>query len=191
VTLARAGSKPCGVRVVFVENDDSFSFNVVDLLPPGVELVRGSAAARAVRGADVVIIGPGPTDPHRAGLVGLVHQVLDAKTPMVGICLGHQALGLACGATVTRSTPAHGKIARMHVEGSRFLPPGQHEVMRYHSLSLSTVKAPLRVTGSLDDGTVMAVEHESLPVLGLQFHPDSYATPGGRGFIDAFFRSLT
>ena len=190
MTLARAGSKPCGVRVVFVENDDSFSFNVVDLLPPGVELVRGSAASRAVRGADVVIIGPGPTDPHRAGLVTLVQQVLDAKTPMVGICLGHPALGLACGAEMTRSTPAHGKVARMRVEGSRFLPAGHHEVMRYHSLSLSAVQPPLKVTGTLDDGTVMMVEHETLPVLGLQFHPDSYATPGGRGFIDAFFRSL-
>jgi anthranilate synthase/aminodeoxychorismate synthase-like glutamine amidotransferase len=190
VTLDLAGSKPCGVRVVFVENDDSFSFNVVDLLPSGVELVRGSAAAHAVVGADVVVIGPGPTDPHRAGLVTLVHQVLIAKTPMIGICLGHQALGLACGALVQRSTPAHGKVARMHVEASRFLPAGQHEVMRYHSLSLSAVKGPLKVTGWLDDGTVMAVEHETLPVLGLQFHPDSWATPGGQGFIDAFFRSL-
>ena len=190
MTLAWTGSKASGVRVVFVENDDSFSFNVVDLLPPGVELVRGTAAERAVTGADVVVIGPGPTDPHRAGLVTLVRQVLDAKTPLLGICLGHQALGLACGATLQRSTPAHGKVARMRVEGSRFFPAGEHQVMRYHSLSLSTVPSPLRVTGRLDDGTVMAVEHESLPVLGLQFHPDSYATTGGRGFLDAFFRSL-
>lgn len=178
------------VRVVFVENDDSFSFNVVDLLPAGVEVVRGVAALEAVRHADAVVLGPGPTDPERAGLVSLVRQVLTAQTPLLGICLGHQALGLAFGATLVRSTPAHGKVATMQVEASRFLPAGAHEVMRYHSLSLTEVPAPLRVTARLDDGTVMAVEHESLPVLGLQFHPDSYATPGGRGFIDAFFRSL-
>jgi anthranilate synthase component II len=178
------------VRIVFVENDDSFSFNVVDLLPAGVEMVRGTVAAKAASEADVVVIGPGPTDPQRAGLITLVRQVLAARTPLLGICLGHQSIGLACGAGLVRSLPAHGKVADMLVEGSRFVPPGQHEVMRYHSLSLSDVKPPLRVTGRLHDGTVMVVEHESLPVLGLQFHPDSYATPSGPALIDAFFRSL-
>lgn len=178
------------MRVVFVENDDSFSFNVVDLLPRGVEVVRAADAPARVEGADVVVIGPGPTDPRRAGLVSLVERTVRAGTPLLGICLGHQALGLALGASLVRSTPAHGKVATMEVSGSRYLPAGRHEVMRYHSLSLSEVPAALRVVGRLDDGTVMAIEHPSLPLLGLQFHPDSYATPRGHEFVDAFFRSL-
>lgn len=176
------------MHVVFVENDDSFSFNVVDLLPAGVEIVRG--ARRFDHTADVVVIGPGPTDPSRAGLVELVQRLVASKTPVLGVCLGHQALALAFGATLVRSTPAHGKVATMLVSGSRFLPPGRHEVMRYHSLSVTNLPAPLKVVGQLDDGTVMAIEHETAPFLGLQFHPDSYATPRGREFVDAFFRSL-
>ncbi|MBM4778313.1 MAG: aminodeoxychorismate/anthranilate synthase component II [Archangiaceae bacterium] len=177
------------MRVVFVENDDSFSFNVVDLLPEGVEVVRGPTPS--VLSADAVVIGPGPTDPHRAGLVQLVKQLVTAEVPVLGVCLGHQALGLAFGATLVRSTPAHGKVATMQVSGSRFLPSGRHEVMRYHSLSVTNLPAPLRVVGRLDDGTVMALEHETAPFLGLQFHPDSYATPRGPEFVEAFFRSLS
>lgn len=176
------------MHVVFVENDDSFSFNVVDLLPEGVEVVRGPRALPA--SADVVVIGPGPTDPIRAGLVELVERLVVAKTPVLGVCLGHQALAVAFGATLVRSTPAHGKVATMQVSGSRFLPAGRHEVMRYHSLSVTNLPPPLKVVGHLDDGTVMAIEHETAPFLGLQFHPDSYATPRGREFVEAFFRSL-
>lgn len=176
------------MRVVFVENDDSFSFNVVELLPAGVEVVHGPG--RLAPSADVVVIGPGPTDPVRAGLVELVQTLVASRTPVLGVCLGHQALGLAFGATLVRSTPAHGKVATMQVSGSRFLPAGRHEVMRYHSLSVTNVASPLKVVGRLDDGTVMAIEHETAPFLGLQFHPDSYATPRGREFVETFFRSL-
>ncbi len=181
------------MTVLFVENDDSFSFNVVDLLPEGVAVVRGGTdeALRAVDSAQVVVIGPGPTDPTRAGLVTLVHRALTRGVPLLGVCLGHQALGLAFGATLHRSTPAHGKVATMHVSASRYLPLGTHRVMRYHSLSLTDVPSPLSVTARLDDGTVMAIEHQTLPVLGLQFHPDSFATQNGQAFVDAFFRSLS
>jgi anthranilate synthase/aminodeoxychorismate synthase-like glutamine amidotransferase len=154
-------------------------------------VVRTAEAADRLSSADVVVIGPGPTDPHRAGLVSLVSRSLERGLPLLGICLGHQALGLALGATLIRSTPAHGKVATMTAQGSRFLPDGAHAVMRYHSLSLTGVPAPLHVTARLADGTVMAVEHATRPVLGLQFHPDSFGTPDGRAFVDAFFQSLS
>lgn len=179
------------MAVLFVENDDSFSFNVVDLLPAGTHVVRTADAAEALAHASGVVIGPGPTDPHRAGLVSLVSRALDRGLPVLGICLGHQALGLALGARLVRSTPTHGKVALATATGSRFLADGQHEVMRYHSLSLVDVPQPLVVTARLDDGTVMAVEHPTRPVLGLQFHPDSFGTPRGRAYVDAFFRSLS
>lgn len=176
--------------VLFVENGDSFSFNVVELLP--VETVvrgHGEPLGDALAQCRAVVIGPGPTDPERAALVELVHEVVGAEKPLLGICLGHQAIGLAFGAQLVRSTPTHGKVASMTVADSRYLPAGRHEVMRYHSLSVTGVASPLRAVAALDDGTVMAVEHETLPILGLQFHPDSYATPGGRALVDAFLRA--
>jgi anthranilate/para-aminobenzoate synthase component II len=123
--------------------------------------------------------------------VSLAARALELGVPLLGICLGHQALGLALGARLVRSTPAHGKVAVMTARGSRYLPDGPHEVMRYHSLSLTDVPAPLEVTAHLADGTVMAVEHHSRAALGLQFHPDSFGTPLGRAYVDAFFRSLS
>jgi anthranilate synthase/aminodeoxychorismate synthase-like glutamine amidotransferase len=151
--------------------------------------------AIAALGPDAIVLGPGPGEPADAGITIPVIKRFGASVPILGVCLGHQAIGEAYGGDVIRAPRGvmHGKTSRVQHDGTGLFAgiDSPAEVMRYHSLSLSAVKAPLRVTGTLDDGTVMAVEHETLPVLGLQFHPDSYATPGGRGFIDAFFRSLT
>ncbi len=174
--------------VLFVENGDSFSFNVVELLPHDTVVVpHGADLRETLERSRAVVIGPGPTDPRRAGLVELVGEIVRAGKPLLGICLGHQAIGLAFGAQLVRATPTHGKTAEMTVTTSRYLAPGRHEVMRYHSLALKNVAPPLRTSAALDDGTVMAIEHETLPILGLQFHPDSYATPDGRRFVTGFF----
>ena len=185
------------MRVAFVENNDSFSWNVLDALPverAQVTVVRGGRpeATRALEGAEALIIGPGPMDPERAGLLELVRAAAERRLPTLAICLGHQALGLCFGARVVRSRPAHGKRASATFTASRRFPGvvGAVEVMRYHSLSLEQVREPLEVIASLDDGTVMAVEHRTLPMAGLQFHPDSHGTPRGRELLDAFFRSL-
>jgi anthranilate synthase/aminodeoxychorismate synthase-like glutamine amidotransferase len=175
--------------LLFVENNDSFSWNVLERLPFPREAVRVVSAADALRSLDgitEVVVGPGPMDPVRAGLIPLVHEVARRGLPFLGVCLGHQALGLAFDAELTRVTPAHGKRAVARFEASRRWPTiqGDVEVMRYHSLALAQVKSPLRVVASLDDGTVMAIEHESLPMAGVQFHPDSFGTPRG----EAFFR---
>ncbi len=183
--------------LVFVENHDSFSWNVLDLLPVAeaeVRVVEGDTPeARAAVEApetNVVVIGPGPMDPIRAGLVDLVERAARRRVPTLGICLGHQALGLAYGATLVRSTPAHGQRARVHFSDSRHFINGDFDAMRYHSLSLGEVKGPLRALAHLADGTVMAVEHATLPMAGLQFHPDSHGTPRGRELVEAFFRSI-
>jgi anthranilate synthase/aminodeoxychorismate synthase-like glutamine amidotransferase len=187
------------VRVLFLENHDSFSMNVVDCLPvdrrevlirPGREVAED---ALALSGVDVVVIGPGPTDPVRAGIVDVVRRAAAGRIPLLGICLGHQALGLAFGAELIRVAPVHGKPCPVEFSPSRLFPGlrGRATMMRYHSLALTRVPAPLRVFAQTDDGVVMAVEHESLPMAGLQFHPDSYASPRGPELLAAFFGAVT
>lgn len=185
-------------RVVFLENGDSFSWNVIDALPFEREQIQivpaGDLAevSRALPGAHALVLGPGPTDPVRAGLLGWVERAAALGVPLLGICLGHQAVGLAFGASLKRVTPCHGIVDEVRFSPSRCFPgcaPVQ-AVMRYHSLALDDVRPPLRVIARNREGLVMAVEHETLPVAGLQFHPDSYASPGGRELLAAFFRGL-
>ena len=186
------------MRILFLENDDSFSWNVVECLPfdRGQVVVRpgreAAADSRAFDGIDAVVVGPGPTDPLRAGIVGLIYAAAHARLPLLGICLGHQALGLAFGASLVRVHPTHGKRSTIVFGTSRLLPRfrGPETVMRYHSLALAGVAAPLQVIAETEDGLPMAIEHGSLPMLGLQFHPDSYATPRGREMVAAFFEAV-
>lgn len=186
------------VRVLFVENDDSFSLNVVESLPvdrkdvvlrPGREVARDLAS---LDGVDLVVIGPGPTDPVRAGIVGVVQAAALRRLPLLGICLGHQALGLAYGATLVRVPPVHGKPSAITFSRSRLFPSflGRETMMRYHSLALTGIVAPLHIIAETDDGIAMAIEHESLPMAGLQFHPDSFASPRGKELIADFFECL-
>lgn len=186
------------MRVLFLENDDSFSWNVIDRLPVERSRVvihsgRDRAGFRAQLGqVDVVVIGPGPLDPGRAGLDGVVTEAAARRLPVLGLCLGHQAIGLTYGATLLRTEPCHGKRSLALFRASRSFPgiAGPVDVMRYHSLSIAGLRPPLRVVAVTQDGIVMAVEHESLPIAGVQFHPDSFATPRGEEILAAFFRSL-
>ena len=188
------------MRVLFLENQDSFSWNVIDALPvkrEDVAIFSGHPSSTATQQPrltdyDCLIIGPGPTDPVRTGLIEIVHEATRLELPTLGICLGHQAIGLAFGAQLVRTDPCHGKRSIVTFQGSRSFPAigGSRTVMRYHSLSLAGVKSPLKSVASTSDGIPMAIEHESLPIAGFQFHPDSYATEDGREMFASFFASM-
>lgn len=169
---------------------------MIDTLPvprEQVQVCRASEAAAQLEDAHLLVLGPGPTDPLRAGLVDLVHLAAVRRLPVLGVCLGHQAIGLAFGAELARGQPVHGKVSRIELAPSRLMPgvDGSQEVMRYHSLRVEKLPSSLHVLARSSDGAVMAVEHEELPMLGLQFHPDSYATPAGAKMISAFFRAVS
>ena len=186
------------MRLLFLENQDSFSWNVIESLPfdrgdiyiqPGRDV---AANLHMIEDFDAVVVGPGPTDPTRANIIDVIHAAAQAHRPLLGICLGYQALGLAFGAKLIRTHPTHGKLSTITFQSSRLFPGfrGPQIVMRYHSLSLAEVVSPLKVIASTADAIPMAIEHESLPMAGLQFHPDSYATPRGKEMIARFFEAV-
>jgi anthranilate synthase/aminodeoxychorismate synthase-like glutamine amidotransferase len=185
-------------RVLFVENGDSFSYNVLDALPvPRRDAVvltpEESLAFLRHEEPRWAVIGPGPFDPREAGLLPVVATLAAREIPTLGICLGHQAIGMHFGAMLRPVEPHHGVRDAIRLEPSRLLPHfrGTTTVMRYHSLALVDPLPPeLRLVARGSDGTIMAVEHESLPMLGLQFHPDSFATVSGEAMVRDFVRAV-
>ena len=142
-----------------------------------------------------IVISPGPGTPARAGrIVDLIR--LDKRTPLLGVCLGHQAIGEAFGAHVVRgSRPVHGKVTEVRHDGEGLFAgcPAPMQTARYHSLIVDRATLPraLRVDAETPDGVVMAVSHRERPVYGIQFHPESYGTTGGDQIIINFLRGAT
>ncbi|ATL71370.1 aminodeoxychorismate/anthranilate synthase component II [Nocardia terpenica] len=185
------------MRVLVVDNYDSFVFNLVQYLGQlGVEATvwrnddpHLADPDRVVRDFDGVLISPGPGTPDRAGAsIDLVHVCTRAGTPLLGVCLGHQAIGAAFGATVTRAPELlHGKTSSVFHIGAGVLAglPDPFTATRYHSLTVleHTLPAELEVIGRTDSGIVMAVRHRTLPIHGVQFHPESVLTQGGHRML--------
>jgi anthranilate synthase/aminodeoxychorismate synthase-like glutamine amidotransferase len=145
---------------------------------------------------DGILLGPGPCAPDDAGITLEVIAKLGGAVPLLGVCLGHQAIGQAFGARVVRAPrPMHGKVSAIDHDGTGLfadLPPG-FAAGRYHSLCLDpgTLPACLRVTArAADDGVIMAIEHRSQPTLGVQFHPESILTPGGPRLLHRWLGAL-
>ncbi|MEV0947011.1 aminodeoxychorismate/anthranilate synthase component II [Rhodococcus sp. NPDC049939] len=184
------------MKILVVDNYDSFVFNLVQYLGQlgtGVVVWRnddpnltGSAAiAAAASDFDGILLSPGPGTPQRAGAtIDLVKASAEAKTPLLGVCLGHQAIGAAFGATVDRAPELlHGKTSIVHHDDGGVLAglPDPFTATRYHSLTVleDTIPDELEVTAHTDSGVVMAMQHRELPIHGVQFHPESVLTEGG------------
>lgn len=181
-------------RLLLLDNFDSFSFMLADRLRVAgadVIVVRNDAldVAEALGGHDGIVISPGPGGPGDAGIsVDLARACVVKARPLLGICLGHQALALACGGTVARVPPMHGKIASVtHDDSGLFFGlPSPIEATRYHSLAVTALTDTLLANAWSEDGTVMAMRHASAPAHGIQFHPESIATVQGDRLIAAF-----
>ncbi|HEY7756462.1 MAG TPA: aminodeoxychorismate/anthranilate synthase component II [Actinomycetota bacterium] len=175
--------------ILVVDHYDSFTYNLVQLveaLGERTEVVKSDAEpaeSLVERDAAAVILSPGPGRPEDAGCFPRLLELLPATTPVLGVCLGHQALGLAAGGVVERATPVHGKASLVHHEGKGILSgvPNPFEAGRYHSLVVlrDGLRDELEVTAWSDDGLVMAAQHRELPRFGVQFHPESILTPDG------------
>jgi para-aminobenzoate synthetase component 2 len=181
------------MRVLVVDNYDSFVYNLVQYLAQlGAEcVVRRNDVVQLsdVDAADAVLISPGPSTPERAGAsMDVIRYCASKRVPVLGVCLGHQAIGVVFGGTVDRAPELlHGKTSLVEHAGVGVLQgvPSPFVATRYHSLTVlpETVPNELEVTGQTESGIVMAMRHRTLPIEGVQFHPESVLTDGGHRML--------
>ena len=185
------------MRILVVDNYDSFVFNLVQYLGQlGVEAqvwrnddARLSDPAAIAAEVDGILLSPGPGTPERAGAsIDLVRACAASRTPLLGVCLGHQAIGVAFGATVDRAPELlHGKTSSVFHTNVGVLQglPDPFTATRYHSLTIlpETLPAELEVTARTRSGVIMGVRHTELPIHGVQFHPESILTEGGHRML--------
>ena len=186
------------MRILVIDNYDSFVYNLVQYLAQlGAEcVVRRNDAVQPgdVTTADGVLVSPGPGTPERAGAsMQIVRECAEQRRPLLGVCLGHQAIGAVWGATVARAPELlHGKVSEVHHNGAAVLAglPQPFIATRYHSLTVlpDTIPDELEVTGRTGSGIVMALRHRELPVHGVQFHPESVLTDGGHRLLANWLR---
>ena len=183
--------------ILVIDNYDSFTWNLVHYLMElgaTVEVVRNDAltAAQALdSGARGFLISPGPCTPNEAGIsLDLVGAAADAGKPLLGVCLGHQAIGQHFGGKVVRGGLMHGKTSSVTHDGSGVFAgiPSPFAATRYHSLVVENIPPVLVVNATSDDGHVMGFRHARLPIHGVQFHPESIATEHGHALLANFLR---
>ncbi len=188
-------------KVLLIDNYDSFTYNLVhyleDVSPDiDVEVVRNDAmtATEALaKGADAVVLSPGPCTPNEAGICLDLIKMAPEDLPILGVCLGHQAIGQAMGGVVESAQDiVHGKAWNVIVHGGVLFEgvPGRFEAVRYHSLAVRRNGLPnvLKIDAETDDGEVMAVSHATRPVFGVQFHPESIGSQYGKTMLANFLK---
>ena len=184
--------------LLLIDNYDSFTYNLVHYLGElGADVVVKRNDALDVQDAmalqpEAILLSPGPCDPDQAGIcLALIAAASEIQSPLLGVCLGHQSIGQAFGGKVIRCHEiVHGKMGTMHHAGEGLFKdvPTPFEATRYHSLIVerATLPACLTVTAELSDGTIMGLQHNDLPIHGVQFHPESIASEHGHHLLKNF-----
>ena len=183
--------------ILVIDNYDSFTWNLVHYLMElgaEVKVVRNdtlTARDAIASNAQGFLISPGPCTPNEAGIsLDLVAACADAEKPLLGVCLGHQAIGQHFGGHVVRGGLMHGKTSPVTHDGTGLFEglPSPFTATRYHSLIVEEIPADLIVNATADDGSVMGFRHKTLPIHGVQFHPESIATEHGHALLANFVR---
>lgn len=185
-------------RVLLVDNFDSFTYNLVhqvEMAGASCEVMRNNDPRLLGHAweADAVLLSPGPCTPAEAGLLMPFIEKWHQKLPILGVCLGHQALGMFFGAQLVRAPlPMHGKTSVLKTAEDPWMAAAGNrpEVMRYHSLVLENLPACLLPLAFADDGCLMAFRHKTLPLFGLQFHPESVGSRTGQQLVNAFVNQI-
>ena len=183
--------------ILILDNYDSFVYNLVDYFQQiGVNVIvkKSDASLNDIKSLafDAIIISPGPETPDKAGITNQVIEYYHQKLPILGICLGHQALGLFFGCDLVKANyPKHGKISEIKTSTNDIFAnlPLKFNVTRYHSLVLKNISTELITTSvSLDDNEIMSFKHEKLPIWGIQFHPEAVLTEHGIKILENWAR---
>ena len=188
--------------LLLIDNYDSFTYNLVHYVGElGVDVVVKRNDALDVQEAMAmnpsgILLSPGPATPDQAGIcLALTAAAAETKTPLLGVCLGHQTIGQAVGGDVIRCHEiVHGKMGTMHHDGKGVFAglPNPFQATRYHSLVVDRATLPdcLEVTATLADGTIMGLQHRELPIQGVQFHPESIASEHGHALLQNFVNMM-
>jgi para-aminobenzoate synthetase component 2 len=186
-------------KILVVDNYDSFVFNLVQYLQQlGAEVVvkrNDEVNAESINGFDGVLLSPGPGTPEDAGAcIEIVNAAIEKQKPLLGVCLGHQAIGAALGGKVSRAPELlHGKASQVQHKNEGVFKDlkSPFRATRYHSLAIETPSVPeeLLVTATTDTGVIMGVKHKSAPIEGVQFHPESVLTEGGHRLLANWLES--
>ena len=188
--------------LLLIDNYDSFTYNLVHYVGElGADVVVSRNDALDVQEAMTmdpagILLSPGPCDPDQAGIcLALTKAAAETRTPLLGVCLGHQTIGQVFGGKVIRhSEIVHGKMGQVHHTGQGVFAglPSPFEATRYHSLVVERDSCPeaLEVTAELEDGTIMGLKHRELPIEGVQFHPESIASEHGHALLQNFLNTM-
>jgi anthranilate synthase component II len=185
------------MKILLIDNYDSFTYNLFQYLSElGADVIvhrNDEIEVDEIRelAPDKIVISPGPATPAEAGISVPLIRELGVEIPILGVCLGHQAIGAAFGGRVIRAPePVHGKLSAIRHEGQGVFDglPSPFEATRYHSLIVerSTLPGALEITAETADGLIMGLRHRTLPIEGIQFHPESYTTEHGKQLLRNF-----